>query len=83
MAGMAGMDLKFQCHLIESLVRRTPEGAKRLMGLQKDWVAKMLGEMKEGGVGPAVGKCLAGVLMVRLTELTNEDPEVYPGNSQN
>jgi len=73
---LAGMDLKIQCHLIEVLVRRAPEGAKRVLRLRNTWVVDMLGEMKDSSMGPAVGKCLVSVLMTRRNELLNEDPQV-------
>jgi hypothetical protein len=75
---LAGMDLKIQCHLIEVLVRRAPEGAKRVLELRNTWVIDMLGEMKDSSNGPAVGKCLVGVLMTRRKELLDEDPQVIP-----
>ena len=75
---MTGMDLKIQCHLIEVLVRRAPEGAKRVLELRNTWVVEMLVEMKDSSNGPAVGKCLVSVLMARRKELLNEDPTVHP-----
>ena len=74
---MMGMDLKIQCHLIEVLVRRAPEGAKRVLELRNTWVVEMLGEMKDSSNGPAVGKCLVSVLMTRRNELLNGDPQVH------
>jgi hypothetical protein len=73
---MKGVDLKVQCFLIEVLVRRVSNGAKLVLDLQTSWVGEMLEKMKDGGFGPAVGKCLVSVLMVRRTELTHEDSEV-------
>jgi len=73
---MTGIDLKIQCYLIEVLVRRASNGAQRILQIRKDWVMKMLAEMKDGSIGPAVGKCLVSVLMVRRTELMTQDPEV-------
>jgi hypothetical protein len=32
--------------------------------------------MKDGSVGPAVGKCIVTVLMARRTELMDSNPEV-------
>jgi hypothetical protein len=74
--GIKDMDLKVQCYLVEVLVRRAVNGAGLVMELQPDWVIDKLGQMKDGGVGPAVGKCLVSVLMVRRTELMTEDSEV-------
>jgi hypothetical protein len=73
---MTGVDLKVQCFLIEVLARRASNGARLVLGLQSSWVGDMLERMKDGGVGPAVGKCLVSVLMVRRAELTDEDSEV-------
>jgi hypothetical protein len=73
---MTGVDLKIQCFLIEVLVRRAPEGARRVMEIHKGWVKEMLERMKDSSVGPAIGKCLVSVLMTRRTELIMEDPEV-------
>jgi hypothetical protein len=74
---MTGVDLKVQCFLIEVLVRRPSNGARLVLELQTAWVGQMLERMRDGGVGPAVGKCLATVLMVRRAELTHEDSEVF------
>jgi hypothetical protein len=73
---MTGVDLKVQCFLIEMLVRRASNGSKLVLELKSSWVDEMLGRMKDGGTGPAVGKCLVTVLMVRRTELTDENPDV-------
>lgn len=73
---MTGVDIKVQCFLIEMLVRRALNGSKLVLELKSSWVDEMLGRMKDGGAGPAVGKCLVTVLMVRRTELTDQDPEV-------
>jgi hypothetical protein len=73
---MKGVDLKVQCFLIEVLVRRVSNGAKLVLGLQTSWVGEMLEKMRDGGFGPAVGKCLVSVLMVRRAEITHEDSEV-------
>jgi hypothetical protein len=70
------MDLKIQCHLIELLVRRTPNGGKELLDIDPDWVAKKLRQMKDGSVGPAIGKCLVSVLMALRTDLLEEDEKV-------
>lgn len=78
MVKMNGINLKIQCYLIEVLVRRASNGAQRVLQIRKDWVMEMLAQMKDGGLGPAVGKCLVGVLMVRRTELLNDDSEVSP-----
>ena len=74
---MKDVDLKIQCHLIEFLVRRTPNGAREVIESQPNWVSAKLAQMKEGGVGPALGKCVVTVLVVRRTELMSEDEEVY------
>ena len=76
-----GMDMKIQCYLIEVLVRRVSEGGKRLLEIRNNWVAEMLGKMKDGSIGPAVGKCLVSVLMVRRIELMNES-EARPPNAK-
>lgn len=78
---ITGIDLKIQCYLIEVLVRRTSNGAQRILQIRKDWVMEMLAEMKDGSIGPAVGKCLVSVLMVRRTELMTQDPEVLTPNT--
>lgn len=70
------IDLKVQCHLIEILVRRVSNGAHRLLETRKSWVTQMLEEMKDGGVGPTVGKCLVCVLTVLRSELLEESAEV-------
>lgn len=75
-ANMKGIDMKIYCYLAEVLVRRASHGAKKILELRNNWVMDMLAYMKDGGNGPAVGKCLVGVLMVRRTELIENDPEV-------
>ena len=75
-----GMDMKIQCYLIEVLVRRVSEGGKRVLEIRNNWVTEMLGKMKDGSIGPAVGKCLVSVLMVRRTELINKS-NVCPPNA--
>lgn len=74
---MTGIDLKVQCFLIEVLVRRVSNGSKLVLELKSSWVDDMLGRMKDTGAGPAVGKCLVTVLMVRRAELTDECPDVF------
>jgi hypothetical protein len=73
---MTGVSIKVQCFLIEMLVRRASNGSQLVLELKSSWVDEMLGRMKDGGAGPAVGKCLVTVLMVRRAELTDQDPEV-------
>jgi len=77
------MDRKIQCYLIEVLVRRVFDGGKRVLEIRKNWVMEMLREMKDGSTGPAVGKCLVGVLMVRRTELMNESEVLFPQRKSN
>jgi hypothetical protein len=77
-AQMHSMDTKIQCYLIEVLVRRVSNGAERLLELERGWVARMLGEMKDGGTGPAIGKCIVTVLMVRRTELMDHNEVRIP-----
>jgi hypothetical protein len=72
-AQMHSMDTKIQCYLIEVLVRRVSNGAERLLELERDWVARKLAEMQDGGTGPAIGKCIVTVLMVRRTELMDHN----------
>ena len=72
------MDRKIQCYLIEILVRRVSDGGKRVLEIRNNWVMEMLGEMKDGSTGPAVGKCLVSVLMVRRIELMNESKVLSP-----
>jgi hypothetical protein len=73
---MAGVDIKAQCFLIEVLVRRASDGAKRVLELNEHWVRDMLLRMKDGSVGPAVGKCIVSVLIARRNELMESDPQV-------
>jgi len=75
-AQIHSMDMKVQCYLTDVLVRRTTNGAKRLLELHKDWVGTMLGEMKDSGTGPAIGKCIVSVLMARRAELIADHNEV-------
>ena len=75
---MTGMDIKVQCFLTEVLVRRASDGAKRVLALNESWIRDMLLRMKDGSVGPAVGKCIVTVLMARRTELMDSTPEVIP-----
>ena len=77
------MDRKIQCYLIEVLVRRVFDGGKRVLEIRKNWVMEMLGEMKDGSIGPAVGKCLVSVLMVRRAELMNESKVLSPQRKSN
>lgn len=78
---MHSMDMKVQCYLIEVLVRRVSNGAERLLNLEKDWVATMLAEMKDGGIGPAVGKCIVTVLMARRAELMeHNEVRIHPSD---
>jgi hypothetical protein len=71
-----GADIKFQCFLIELLVRRITGGGGILLNMDNNWVTNMLLRMKDSSVGPAVGKCVVSVLMVRRTELIDSDPTV-------
>ena len=71
------VDLKIQCYLIDVLSRRVSNGAEKLLEWRPTWVVEMLSLMKDSGVGPAVGKCLVTVLMVRRTELLKDDPQVH------
>jgi len=75
-ARIHSMDMKIQCYLTEVLIRRISNGAGKLFELQKDWVSTMLAEMKDGGTGPAVGKCIVSVLMARRAELIADHNEV-------
>jgi len=75
--GLREVDLKIQCYLIDVLCRRVSNGAERLLEWRPTWVVEMLSLMKDSGLGPAVGKCLVTVLMVRRTELLKDDPEVH------
>ena len=72
---MTGVDIKVQCFLIEVLVRRASDGAKRVLELNMNWVRDMLLRMKDGSVGPAVGKCIVSVLMARRNELMKSNPQ--------
>lgn len=62
--------------MIEVLVRRASDGAKRVLQSNENWVRDMLLRMKDGGVGPAVGKCIVSVLTARRSELMESNPEV-------
>jgi hypothetical protein len=75
------MDRKIQCYLIEVLVRRVSNGGKRVLEIRNNWVMEMLAEMKDGSIGPAVGKCLVSVLMVRRTELMNDSDVPSPNSN--
>ena len=73
---MSGVDIKAQCFLTEVLVRRASDGARRVLELNEHWVRDMLLRMKDGSVGPAVGKCIVSVLIARRNELMESDPQV-------
>ena len=75
-----GADIKFQCFLIELLVRRVTGGGGILLNMNSNWITNMLLRMKDGSVGPAIGKCVVSVLMVRRTELIDSDPTVHCRN---
>ena len=57
-------------------MRRITGGGGILLNMDNNWVTNMLLRMKDSSVGPAVGKCVVGVLMVRRTELIDSDPTV-------
>jgi hypothetical protein len=78
-AQLHSMDTKIQCYLIEVLVRRVSNGAQRLLELERDWVARMLADMKDGGTGPAIGKCIVTVLLVRRAELMDHNEVSFLG----